>query len=120
MLYKINQPQQDHIQEIEEITWEKDGDIKARDLQSEAMQGTQTLMQQRLKQAEEAINEYMANPILDPTTKIGKDSQIKRLMAKVEMIKDMNIDLSQGFRSRLKHKDDKIAKLKKQIAQLEA
>ena len=77
-------------------------------------------MQQRLKQAEEAINEYMANPILDPTTESGKDSQIKRLTAEVEMIKDMNIDLSQGFRSRLKHKDDKIAKLKKQVAQLQA
>ena len=58
----------------------------------------------------------MANPILDPTTEIGKDSQIKRLTVEVEMIKDMNIDLNQGFRSRLKHKDDEIAKLKKQIA----
>ena len=62
----------------------------------------------------------MANPILDPTTKTRKDNQIKKLTTKVEMIKDMNIDLSQGFRSLLKHKDDEIAKLKKQVAQLQA
>ena len=77
-------------------------------------------MQQRLKQAEEAINEYMANPIVDPTTEMGKDSQIKRLTAEVEMVKDMNIDLSEGFKSRLKHKDDEIADLKKHIAQVQA
>ena len=36
------------------------------------------------------------------------------------MIKDMNIDLSQGFKSRLKHKDNEIAKVKKQIAHLQS
>ena len=120
MQYKGNQMQKDHTQEIEKITWEKDADLKAKDLQIEALQRAHTLMQQRLKQAEEVIDKYMANPILDPTTERGKDSQIKRLTAKVEMIKDMNIDLNQGFKSRLKHKDDKIAKLKKQVAQLQA
>ena len=62
----------------------------------------------------------MANPILDPTTETGKDSQIKRLTAEIEMVKDMNIDLSEGFKSMLKHKDNEIADLKKQIAQLQA
>ena len=42
--------------------------MKVKDLQIEAMQRAQALMQQRLKQAEDAINEYMANPILDPTS----------------------------------------------------
>ena len=73
------------------------------------MQRAQTLMQQRLKQAEDAINEYMANPIMDPTTEMGKDSQIKKLTEEVAMVKDMHIDLMEGYRSRLKYKDDEIA-----------
>ena len=64
---------------------------------------------------EEAINEYMANPIMDPTTKTGKDSQIKKLTDEVAMVKDMHIDLTKGYRSRLKYKDDEIVELKKQI-----
>ena len=90
--------QKNRAQEIEKITWERDADLKAKELQIKAMQRAHTLMQQRLKQVEEAINEYMANPILDPTTEVGKDSQIKKLMTEVEMIKCMNIDLSKEFR----------------------
>ena len=75
-------------------------------------------LQQRLKQAEDAINEYMANPILDPTTHMGKDSQIQKLQEEVTIVKDMNIDLMTGYRSRLQHKDNEIEELKKQIAQL--
>ena len=61
-------------------------------------------MQQRLKKVEDAINKYMAHPILDPSTEIGKDSHIKKLTTEVEQIRDMNIDLNEGFRSWLKHK----------------
>ena len=115
MQYRMNKIQRDHAQEIERITWKSSADLKVKDLQIEAMQKAQTLMQQRLKQAEEAINEYMANPIMDPTTKTGKDSQIKKLTDEVAMVKDLLIDLSMGYRSRLMHKDDEIAELKKQI-----
>ena len=120
MQYRINQIQRDHAQEIEKITWESSADLKVKDLQIEVIQKAQTLMQQRLKQAEDAINEYMANPIMDPTTETGKDSQIKKLTDEVAMVKDLHIDLTKGYRSRLKHKDDEIVELKKQIAQLQA
>ena len=49
----------------------------------------------------------------------GKDSQIRKLTVEVEQIKDMSIDLIEGFRSRLKHKDYEIAELKKEITQLQ-
>ena len=58
----------------------------------------------------------MANPILDPNTHMGKDSQIKKLQEEVTIVKDMNIDLLTGYRSKLKYKDDEIEELKKQIA----
>ena len=116
MQYRIKQTQKDHAQEIEKINWQSSADLKVKDLQIEAMQRAQALMQQRLKQAEDAINEYMANPILDPTTQMGKDSQIKKLQEEVTIVKDMNIDLMGGYRSRVKYKDDEIDELKKQIA----
>ena len=105
--------QKDHLDEVDKITWEMDVELKAKDLQLEAIQRAQTLMQQRLKQAEDAINKYMAHQILDPSMETRKDSQISKLTAEVKQIKDMHIDLTEGFRSRLKHKDDEIAKLKK-------
>ena len=119
MQYRINQMQKDHAQEIDKIIWQSSADLKVKDVQIEAMQRAQTLMQQRLKQAEDAINEYMANPILDPTTHMGKDSQIKKLQEEVTIVKDMNIDLLVGYKSRLQHKDNEIEELKKPIAQLQ-
>ena len=113
MQHRINQMQKDHAQEIDKIIWQNSANLKVKDVQIEAMQRAQTLMQQRLKQAEDAINEYMANPILDPTTHMGKDSQIKKLQEEVTIVKDMNIDLMTGYRSRLQHKDNEIEELKK-------
>ena len=113
MQHRINQMQKDHAQEIDKIIWQSSADLKVKDVQIEAMQRAQTLMQQRLKQAEDAINEYMANPILDPTTHMGKDNQIKKLQEEVTIVNDMNIDLMTGYRSRLQHKDNEIEELKK-------
>ena len=45
MQYRINPLQRDHAQEIEKITWESSADLKVKDLQIEAMQKAQTLMQ---------------------------------------------------------------------------
>ena len=45
MQYRINQIQKDHAQEIEKITWESNANLKAKDLQIEAMQRAHTLMQ---------------------------------------------------------------------------
>ena len=103
---------------MDKTKWEIVADLKAKEIQIEAIKRDQTLTQYWLKQAKEAINEYMANPILHPTTKTGKYVQIQKLIKEVEELKDVNIDLSEGYRSRLKHKDDKVNNLQKQIANL--
>ena len=77
--YKIERMQKAHLDEVDKIKWEMNAELKAKDIQLEAIKKAQTLMQHRLKQAEDAINEYMAHPIIDPTTEIRKYSHIKKL-----------------------------------------
>ena len=60
----------------------------------------------------------MANSILDPTIEKGMDVQIQNLIKEVEELKDLSIDLSEGYRSKLNHKDDEVNDLQKQIVKL--
>ena len=108
--------QRENANEIDRITWEAKGNLKAKNIQLEATKRAQTLTQHRLKQVEEAINKYMANPILDPTTKIGKKAQVQKLSEDIDELKDLNIDPNKGYRLRFKLKEEEVNELQKQIA----
>ena len=95
-------------EEIARVKWQTNANLKAKDFHLEASKKAQTIIQQRLKQAEETINEYLENPICDPTTETGKEIQIQKLKDDVKILENMNINLNEGFVVRLANKDKEI------------
>ena len=66
--------QKDNAKKIYKIAQEAKANHKANDIQLEATKRAQTPTQHQLKQAKEAINKYMTNPIVDPTIDMAKDA----------------------------------------------
>lgn len=103
---KMDRLQKDKDDEIDRIKWQADTNICSKDIQLDATQRTQSLTQQRGKQAEDTVNEYLADSIVDPTTELGKEAYIQHLKEEMDKQEKRHFDLIKGFRYRIKGMQD--------------
>lgn len=112
----------DYEEEIEKLKWSQEADLKVKEIQietahkaTEAAQRATSLSQRRLKQAEAMLDEFLVNPLSDPTTDTGKDQIIRNLRTEVEDLTKMNKAMADGYNSQLHKKDEEMEALRKEL-----
>ena len=76
------------------------------------------MTKRRLQQAEETINEFLANPIAGTSDESAKDAKIQELTKQVEMDRMLKVTMVSWWMTREANKDNELGNLKSKVQKL--
>lgn len=119
-LRSLKQALQEKDNEVLEVTQAHARQLAIKENQLKATTVAQELTKRRLQQAEETINEFLANPIAGTLDESAKDAEIKALKKQVETDNLIKATMVSGWVAREAAKDREMEELKEQLKKLKA